>query len=101
MTTPNTQPQPVDLKCLLLLVDSHMRMHYGRGLEEMEISNVPGYWRDQKPQMHLGHPLHGCIGCSGPFCATYTYFDQPRHNGRFASRTQTWAMIARLNKDTP
>jgi hypothetical protein len=79
---------------LFALVDSHMRLHYRKGLDEMEISDVPGYWRDREPQMHTGHPLHGCLGCSGPFRATYTYYDPPRRDGRFASRTRTWAILA-------
>ena len=79
---------------LFALVDSHMRLHYRKGLDEMEISDVPGYWRDREPQMHTGHPLHGCIGYSGPFRATYTYYDPPRRDGRFASRTRTWAILA-------
>jgi hypothetical protein len=74
-----------------------MRIHYRKGLDEMEISDVPGYWRDKQPQMHTGHPLHGCLGCSGPFRATYTYFDAPRRDGRFASRTRTWAILANAN----
>lgn len=79
---------------LFALVDFHMRLHYGKGLDEMEISDVPGYWRDKEPQMHTGHPLHGCLGCSGPFRATYTYYDPPRRDGRFASRTRTWEILA-------
>ena len=79
---------------LFALVDSHMRLNYRTRLEEMEISNVLGYWQDREPKMHPGHPLHGCLGCSGAFQATYTYYDPPRLNGRFASRTRTWAILA-------
>jgi hypothetical protein len=71
-------------------VDSHMRLHYGKGLDEMEISDVPGYWRDIHARIHPGHPLHGCIGCAGPFRATYTYLDKGRERGRFISPTRTW-----------
>ena len=76
-------------------VNLHMKVRYGKSLDDMEISHVPGYWRDKEPQMHKGHPLHTCLGCGEPFKATYTYFDPARSvDGRFASRTRTWRSIA-------
>lgn len=74
-------------------VDSWMRIKYGIGLDAMDITDTPGYWRDKEPRMHHGHPLHGCIGCGGPFKATYTYFDTGRENGRFVSPTKSWRII--------
>lgn len=74
-------------------VDWWMRMKYGIGLDAMEIADTPGYWQDKEPRVHPGHPLHGCIGCSGPFKATYTYFDTSRENGRFVSPTRSWRII--------
>jgi hypothetical protein len=74
-------------------VDAHMRTHYRVPLAAMEMTDTPGYWRDKEPRMHPGHPLHSCLGCDGPFSATYTYFDPPRIGGRFASRTRTWAAL--------
>lgn len=74
-------------------VSRHMKMKYGVSLDELDISDVPGYWKDREARMHPGHPLHGCLGCSGPFKAAYTYFDPPREHGRFASPTRTWAIL--------
>lgn len=74
-------------------VDFSMQIRYRRSLSEMEIADTPGYWRDREPQMHPGHPLHSCIGCDGPFKATYTYFDEPRSKGRFASTTRSWRLL--------
>jgi hypothetical protein len=71
----------------------HMRMKYRVEMQDIEITDTPGYWRDKEPKMHPGHPLHGCIGCDGPFRATYTYFDPPRAHGRFASPTRSWAAL--------
>ena len=71
----------------------HMRMKYRVGMAEIEITDTPGYWRDKKPKMHPGHPLHSCMFCDGPFRATYTYFDPPRIGGQFASPTRTWAAL--------
>jgi hypothetical protein len=62
-------------------------------LDAMDTTDTPGYWQDKEPRMHHGHPLHGCLGCSGPFKATYTYFDTRRENGRFASPTRSWRVI--------
>ena len=74
-------------------VDFWMRTKYRRSLSEMEITDTPGYWRDCEAQIHEGHPLHSCIGCDGPFKATYTYFDEPRAHGRFASTTRSWRLL--------
>ena len=74
-------------------VDAWMRLKYGIGLDQMDITSTPGYWQDKEPKMHLGHPLHVCALCFGPFKATYTYFDPRRENGRFVSRTRSWAAI--------
>jgi len=75
-------------------VDSHMRLRYGVPLAEMDISDVPGYWRDKQEKMHPGHPLHSCLWCEGPFKSTYTFFDPPRtSSGRFSSQTRTWMAL--------
>lgn len=74
-------------------VDAHMRLRYRVSLHDLEQTETPGYWQDKEPNMHPGHPLHGCIFCDGPFRATYTYFDPPRVSGRFASRARTWAAL--------
>lgn len=74
-------------------VDFYMRVKYRRSLSEMDITDTPGYWRDREAKIHEGHPLHGCIGCDGPFQATYTYFDEPRSQGRFASTTRSWRLL--------
>lgn len=89
----DTNAVSVGSSALFALVDSHMRLRYRKRLSEMEITDTPGYWRDKEPSMHPGHPLHACLGCSGPFRATYSYFDEPRNGGRFASRTRTWAAL--------
>lgn len=68
-------------------VDAYMRLRYRVSLEDLEQAETPGYWRDKEPKMHA------CLGCSGPFRATYTYFDLPRIGGRFASTTRTWAAL--------
>ena len=83
----------VGLTDLLARVAWHMRMRYRVEMQDIEITDTPGYWRDKKPKMHPGHPLHGCIGFDGPFRATYSYFDPPRDHGRFASPTRTWAAL--------
>lgn len=75
------------------LVDTHMRLRYRVSLDDLEITDIPGYWQDKEPKPHPGHPLHSCMFCGGPFRATYTYFDSPRIGWRFASTTRTWAAL--------
>jgi hypothetical protein len=79
-------------------VDAHMRRQYHIGLDEMEITDTPGYWQDREPKMHPGHPLHDTVGNQGPFQATYTYHDSPRLNGRYASNTRSWRAIWEAEK---
>jgi hypothetical protein len=75
-------------------VSQHMKLYYNKSMSELEISEVPGYWRDLEPKKHNNHPLHGCIGCESPFNATYVYHDKNRdENGRFASPYRTWKTI--------
>jgi len=83
----------VSLTDLFSRVAWHMRMKYRVEMQDIEITDTPGYWRDKEPKIHPGHPLHACLGCEGPFRATYTFFDSPRLKGRFASPTRTWAAL--------
>ncbi len=82
-----------DLKIVIERVNFWMRIMYGVSLDDVEITDTPGYWQDKEPKIHKGHPLHSCIGCSGPFKASYTYFDSGRENGRFVSTTRSWRLI--------
>ena len=93
MAKPENLTRERDHVVVIQRVDSSMRMRYGIGLDAMEITDTPGYWRDKVAKMHRGHPLHGCLGCSGPFKATYTYFDTRRDRGRFVSPTKSWRTI--------
>lgn len=74
-------------------VDRSMRQRYRIGLDEMVTTSTPGYWQDKEPKLHIGHPLHNCMFCDGPFKATYTFFDEGRLNGRFVSPTASWKAI--------
>ena len=76
-------------------VREHMKRKYRVDLDDLELSDVPGYWKDKEPKMHKGHPLHSCLGCDGPLRATYTYHDHPRDHatGKFASPYRTWRIL--------
>ena len=77
-------------------VREHMKRKYRVDLDDLEISDSPGYWQDKEPKMHKDHPLHSCLGCDGaPFIATYTYHDHPRDHatGKFASSYRTWRIM--------
>lgn len=84
-----------DLDSIRQTVEMSMRIRYRVSLDDLEITEVPGYWRDRVPKMHPGHPLHSCLFCDGPFRATYTYSDSNRVGGRFASPTRSWAALKR------
>lgn len=59
-------------------VDRHMRLHYGKGLDEMEITDVPGYWQDREGKEYR---------------STYQYLDGRLPSGRFASPYRTWRVL--------
>jgi len=81
-------------------VANYFDLYYGVSLESLEITNTPGYWRDRVAKIHPHHPLHGCLGCSGPFKATYRYYDPLQDsNGRFQSRYKTWKIIAQAQTE--
>ena len=89
----------MELTGAYIRVQWHMWLRYKVTMDDIEITDVPGYWRDREAKMHPGHPLHSCIGCDGPFKATYTFFDSARVGGRFASPTRTWRMIYEHKKE--
>jgi len=76
-------------------VNEHFRLAYKKTLDDLEISDVPGYWNDKEAKIHTNHPLNNCIGNQGvPFKLSYTYIDPCRdHRGRFASQSRTWKVI--------
>ncbi len=80
-------------------VNDHMIRHYRVSLDDLEQTDTPGYWQDKEAKMHPGYPLHGCLGCDGPFRATYTYYDSSRVNGRFASPTRTWKRLKEASSE--
>lgn len=67
----------VGLTDLLDRVAWHMKTKYRVEMDDIEITETPGCWRDKEPKMHPGHQLHACLGCSGPFRAIYTYSASP------------------------
>ena len=78
-------------------VDIHMSIAYKVSLADLEITDSPGYWQAKEERVHPGHPLHRCLGCEGPFKATYTYFDHYRVSGKFASPTRSWAALRKAD----
>lgn len=84
-----------ELKSAINRVKNNFKRYYRNvNFDDLEISEVPGYWREKEAKMHPGHPLHGCLFCEGPFKATYTYHDYGRdEKGRFSSPYKTWNII--------
>ena len=84
-----------ELEQALRRVADHFRYIYRVELQDLDISDTPGYWRDKELHQHPNHPLHGFMFCEGPFKATYYYEDGTRDlkTGRFLSPHQTWRLI--------
>lgn len=96
-STKETAGSKIPVERIVMLrnkVRESFKLRYRVDLDDLIISDVPGYWKDKEAKMHPGHPLHKCIGCEGPFAATYTFFDPSRDlSGKFASPTRTWAIL--------
>jgi hypothetical protein len=73
----------------------HLRWHYRSvDLGDLEVTEVPGYWRRKTPcggQGKCRSPLHGCTGNEGPVHHTVRFLDPDRGlSGRFTSPYRTW-----------
>lgn len=78
-------------------VDRHFRLYYRAGLDEFEITDMPGHWRRLEPCGGLGAcrsmVSHLAYGWEKGFRHTVTYFDPVTRDlasGRFLSPTRTW-----------
>lgn len=59
-------------------VDTYMRLHYRKRLDQLEITDVPGYWDDKDPCRDV----------------TYSYLDRGRDRwGRFESQYKSWKLL--------
>jgi len=73
-------PKSFSVSDVVRIVDFHMRGKYRRPLSDLKPTSTPGYWEAKNLAL-------------GEFPYTYTYFDSPRQNGRFASVTRSWAAL--------
>lgn len=89
-----------DLDSIRRAVEMSMRIRYRVSLDDLEITEAPGYWQDRVGKVHPGHMLPSCCLCAGPVLSTYTYFDSNRVGGRFASPTRSWAALKRAEEES-
>jgi hypothetical protein len=73
----------------------HFNLFHGVDLNQIERTEVPGYWRDKTlcagKRGGCNHPIHRLIFCEGPTHHTYSYRDKCRNElGQFVSPYQTW-----------
>jgi hypothetical protein len=77
----------------------HLRWHNPHlTVDDLEVTEVPGYWRIKTACGGRGHcasPLHGCLFNEGPVRHTIHFTDPSRdRSGRFASPYRTWRALA-------
>lgn len=75
--------------------DTYLKFfHPGITINDLEISDTPGYWRLKKPCLgypQCRHPIHRCLFEEGPTYHTISYFDTKRdETGRYISPYATW-----------
>lgn len=74
----------------------YLRLYHRATLDDVEITDVPGYWKRKLPcdgQGSCHSPIHWCLGNQGQIRHTISYQDEGRVNGRFASPYRTWRTI--------
>lgn len=76
-------------------VRSYLRLrHPDIQYEDLEISDVPGYWRIKIPcdgKTGCRHPIHSCLFNEYPSCHTISFRDENHTlDGKFASPYRTW-----------
>lgn len=85
-------------------VDVHFRTHYGRGLDEYELTDTPGYWRRLEPCGGRGKctsvEYHASMFCEKPVRHTGSYYDGGRDpvTGRWLSPYRTWQELREMSR---
>ncbi len=75
-------------------VEQHMQTYYRKSLDDLEITDTPGYWRDKKlcggrEKCHA--PIHQFIHCEGGIQHTYYFAEYGRDKkGRFLRPFRAW-----------
>ncbi len=84
-------------------VQDHMLRMYRKKMEELEITDVPGYWKDKHPCKGAGacrHPMHAVMFCEAGTRHTYRFRENDRDsNGRFMRPFRAWEELRNINKE--
>lgn len=88
----NTEPTPAER------VAWHFRFYYRAAMEDVAITDTPGYWKYKQSCGGRGvcpAPIHACLFNEGPIRHTLSYFDPGRdpRTGRWQSTTRTWRIM--------
>jgi hypothetical protein len=85
-------------------VDDWMFLYYRKHLDDLEITDTPGYWREKEPcggrASGCRHPIHGCLFNSGATHHTVRFVELNCRgpDGRFISRHQSWRVLKEGDK---
>lgn len=75
-----------DIRRAARRVDIEFRCRFGKNLSDLEITNIPGWWRDKNLSRHPGFPVD--------YRASYRYLDPVRRpNGSFRGMFRTWQIL--------
>jgi len=88
-----------ELKNAKKRVNEYFLLHYKKKIEQLEISNVPGYWIDKKYCENCKHPLHGFLFNESPLKHSYFYVQHEFRDkkGKFISPHKDWKTIFEQN----
>lgn len=83
-------------------VQKHMNNKYGKKLEDLEISDVKGYWKDKYFCGGKGKcfsPLHRTMFNDDPVKHTYYFVEYGRdEKGRFLKPYRAWEELKKMDK---
>ena len=82
------------------VLEHFQRCHRVTSLDEVEATEVRGYWRRREPCGDgCREPIHAYLGCAGPMHHTMSYLDPPRdEHGRWSSPYRTWQQLVKHRK---
>ena len=79
------------------MLDSYLRLYHSLTVDDVEITNVRGYWVCKEPcDESCHHPIHGYLGCGDRIRHTIAYKPRCRDaKGRFMSCYMVWGALAK------
>lgn len=76
-------------------LEIHLKIYYSMTLDDVEITDVKGYWHMKKLcDENCHHPIHTCLGCKGRMHHSIHFVQHYRNDkGQFRSPYLVWKVL--------